>query len=167
VLSIATLQKQLAASSEDPVQLRTYFTALCDSLSASMIRDHDQVTLGVNVDESTTRADVSVSLGLIVTELVINALKHAFPNDRRGKIEVVYGSRGPNWTLRVSDDGVGMPEDTASAMPGLGTSIVRALVQQLKARIEVSDAHPGTAVSVTHTQIEAVKDRDAAAARSV
>jgi len=154
VLSIATLQKQLAPSTDDSVQLRTYFTALCDSLSASMIRDHDQVTLDVNVDESTTRADVSVSLGLIVTELVINALKHAFPNARRGKIEVVYGSRGPNWTLRVADDGVGMPENAANA--GLGTSIVRALVQQLKSRIEVSNAGPGTSVSVIHTQIEAV-----------
>ena len=167
VLSIATLQKQLAPSAEDPVQLRTYLTALCDSLSASMIRDHDQVTLGVSVDESTTRPDVSVSLGLIVTELVINALKHAFPNDRRGKIEVVYGSRGPNWALRVADDGVGMPADATNVKPGLGTSIVRALVQQLKATIEVSEARPGTSVSVIHNQIEAVQDRDAAARRSV
>ena len=167
VLSMATLQKQLAASGAEQVQLRTYLTALCDSLSASLIKDPDQVELRVSVDESTTRADISVSLGLIVTELVINALKHAFPNDRRGKIEVVYGSRGPNWTLRVADDGAGMPEDAANATHGLGTSIVRALVQQLKATIEVSDARPGTSVSVIHTQIEAVQDRDAAGVRSV
>ena len=55
---------------------------------------------------------------------------------------MVYGSRGPNWTLRVADDGVGMPGDAATATGGLGTSIVRALAQQLKATIEVSDARP-------------------------
>lgn len=167
VLSLGTLQKHLSASSEDRVELRNYFAALSDSLSASMIRDHDQVRLRVSVDESTTRADVSVSLGLIVTELVINALKHAFPNGRKGNIEVIYASRGPNWALTVRDDGGGMPTDPSNATPGLGTSIVRALVQQLKATIEVSGAHPGTSVSVTHNQIEAVQNRDGAGVDSV
>ena len=47
------------------------FTALCERIGASMIRDHNQLSLDVSVDESSTGADVSVSLGLIVTELVI------------------------------------------------------------------------------------------------
>jgi len=60
-----------------------------------MIRDHNQLSLSVNVDGSITPAGVSVSLGLIVTELAINALKHAFPGDRKGKISVNYNSDGP------------------------------------------------------------------------
>ena len=92
-------------------QLRPYFTALCESIGASMIRDHEQLTLSVMADDSTTTADTSVSLGLIVTELVINALKHAFPDNRKGKIMVDYHARGPNWDLSVGDDGVGMPTD--------------------------------------------------------
>ena len=67
-----------------------------------MIRDHNQLSLSVNVDGSITPAGVSVSLGLIVTELAINALKHAFPGDRKGKISVNYNSDGPNWTLSES-----------------------------------------------------------------
>ena len=80
VMSIAALQQQLAASKlANEVELRPYLTALCKSIGASMIRDHDTTSLNVAVDDSVRNADVSVSLGLIVTELVINALKHAFP----------------------------------------------------------------------------------------
>src|SRR3984957_3474892 len=124
VMSIASLQHQLAASAVGKVELRPYFTALCESIGASMIRDHTKLSLDVNVDGSVTTADESVSLGLIVTELVINALKHAFPNDRSGTIKVGYHSHGPNWTLSVVDNGVGMPKDIVVTKPGLGTSIV-------------------------------------------
>jgi two-component sensor histidine kinase len=161
VMSVATLQQQLVASSVADVELRPYFTALCESIGASMIRDHDQLSLDVSVDESSTSADVSISLGLIVTELVINALKHAFPDDRAGKIRVDYHSHGPNWTLSVSDDGVGMPTDAADAKPGLGTSIVQALTKQLQAVIRITDAKPGTAVSVVHAPIAAVQNANA------
>jgi two-component system, sensor histidine kinase PdtaS len=157
VMSVASLQKQLSLSSATDVELRPYFTALCNSIGASMIRDHNQLSLDVNVDKSVTSADVSVSLGLIVTELVINALKHAFPGDRNGKIKVDYHSHGPNWTLSVTDDGVGMAADPATAKPGLGTSIVHALTRQLQAVIRVADANPGTAVSIAHTQIAVVQ----------
>ena len=55
-----------------------------------MIRDREQLSLSVTADDSVTTADTSVSMGLIVTELVINALKHAFPDNRQGKILVDY-----------------------------------------------------------------------------
>lgn len=163
VMSVAALQQQLASSNVGAVKLRPYFTALCDSIGASMIRDHNQLSLGVSVDESVTGADTSVSLGLIVTELVINALKHAFPDDRNGRIKVDYYSQGPDWTLSVIDNGTGMPPDGARAKPGLGTSIVHALSKQLQAQINISDARPGTIVSVTHSQIAAAQAHGAMA----
>jgi two-component sensor histidine kinase len=156
VISVAVLQQQLAASTAGDVELRPYFTALCTSIGASMIRDHNQLSLDVNVDKGSTSADVSVSLGLIVTELVINALKHAFPDDRKGKIKVAYHSNGPNWALSVTDNGIGMLVDDTSVKPGLGTSIVRALAMQLHALIKTADAMPGTAVSIIHTKLAAV-----------
>jgi two-component sensor histidine kinase len=150
VMSIATLQRQLAASRLGDVVLRDYFTDLCASIGASMISDHDQLTLTVSVDGSVTKADTSVSLGLIVTELVINALKHAFPRHRKGHIQVDYRADGAAWTLSVRDTGIGMPKDHASTKPGLGTGIVEALAKQLGASVRLESADPGTLVSIVH-----------------
>ena len=115
-----------------------------------MIYDHDRVTLVSSVDATVTTATVSVSLGLIVTELVINALKHAFPGrNQHGKIRVGYLSNGKGWKLTVDDDGNGMAAE-ADSKPGLGSGIVEALAGQLGATVAVTDQGPGTMVSVVH-----------------
>jgi two-component sensor histidine kinase len=98
-----------------------------------------------------------VSLGLIVTELVINALKHAFPGGRSGNIVVGYHSDAPDWTLTVTDDGVGMPTGPEPTKAGLGTSIVQALAQQVGASVDVSDKDPGTRVSIAHSETSGIK----------
>jgi two-component sensor histidine kinase len=156
VMSVATLQHQLAASRIGDVELAPYFIQICRSVGASMIHDPDRLSLDVDCDEASVPAEISVSLGLIITELVINSLKHAYPGGRKGRITVSYRVTGPNWTLAVADDGVGMPKDAASAMPGLGTSIVEALARQLKARVKVAAGRPGNIVSIIHTQLAAV-----------
>jgi two-component sensor histidine kinase len=149
VMSIAAVQRHLALSPVGNVGLRHYFTQLCESLGASMIYDPERLSIAVTVDDSVVDANASVSLGLIVTELVINALKHAFPDQRQGKISVDYGSDGQTWTLSVTDDGVGMPVAPAGS-PGLGTGIVNALAKQLRGHIRVADASPGTAFTIIH-----------------
>lgn len=150
VMAIATLSEQLAVSRLGEVGLRSYFTQLCDSLGASMIHDHNRIKLDVVADDSTVTADVSVSLGLIVTELVINALKYAFPGDRTGHILVDYSSDAADWILSVSDDGSGTIEALAQTKPGLGTSIVEALASQLGATVDAENADPGLRITVRH-----------------
>ncbi len=152
VMSVGALQRQLAISSEDDVHLRPYFKELCGTIGASMIRDPNILKLEAECDDSVVRADVSLSLGLVVTELVINALKHGFPDDRAGRIKVCYHSEGNDWRLSVTDDGVGMPTHKDNARPGLGTSIIKALSAQLRASITIEDADPGTVISLVHTQ---------------
>lgn len=150
VLSIASVQQQLAVSRLGDVHLRPYFTQLCQSLGASMIHDPEKLSIEVTVDDSTAKANVSVSLGLIVTELVINALKHAFPRDRSGKIVVDYRSENSKWSMSVSDDGVGVSADPKFSKPGLGTGIVDAMAKQLDATFTTVAGNPGTKVSITH-----------------
>lgn len=150
VLSIASVQQQLAVSRLGDVHLRPYFTQLCQSLGASMIHDPEKLSIEVTVDDSTAKANVSVSLGLIVTELVINALKHAFPRDRSGKIVVDYRSVNSKWSMSVSDDGVGVSADPKFSKPGLGTGIVDAMAKQLDATFTTVAGNPGTKVSITH-----------------
>jgi two-component system, sensor histidine kinase PdtaS len=135
------------------VRLRGYFAELCQSIGASMIRDPQKLRLRVEADETVVTADMSVSLGLIVTELVINALKHAFPEDRGGDIVVSYRSVA-DWTLSVVDNGVGMPSP-AVRKPGLGASIVEALAKQLGASVRIADASPGASISIVHANAAA------------
>ncbi len=154
VMSIATLQKQLALKSSDHVELRKYLRELCASIGASMIEDPERVNLTATADDTVTSANVSVSLGLIVTELVINALKHAFPNrGQSGEIRVDYVAEGTSWAMTVGDDGIGMVASAASDKndgPGLGTGLVQALARQLNATVEVNDQAPGTKVTIRH-----------------
>jgi two-component system, sensor histidine kinase PdtaS len=149
VLSIATLQQQLVESSEDKVPLGPYFVGLCESIGASMIDDEGRITLHASADNSEATANVATSLGLIVTELVINALKHAFPDRKQtGEIAVDYRALGPGFALTVTDNGVGIPAGAKPTKPGLGTGIVDALAMQLGATVERTDCAPGMKVSV-------------------
>lgn len=158
MMSVADLQQLLTASQHDRVELRRYLTSLCRSIGASMIADPSVLTIEVEADDSVVNADLSLSLGLIVTELVINALKHAYPGNRGGRIVVAYASSGPSsreggWSLTVRDEGVGMPQNAEDAKAGLGSSIVKALAMQLDAEVGTSPAGPGTLVSVTHRRV--------------
>jgi chemotaxis protein methyltransferase CheR len=89
---------------------------------------------------------------LIATELVMNALKHAFPTNKiDGRIVIAYDVDGTNWKLSVADNGIGKPDGVfAEPKTGLGTGIVKALAQQLDASVETSASPEGTTVSITH-----------------
>lgn len=150
VMSVAAVQKHLEASGRDDlIEVGPYLTKLCASLAASMVGDDGRVTLRVLAEGGAATSSRAVSLGLIVTELVINALKHAFPDARQdGLVLVSYEVHGIDWRLVVSDDGVG--EGAAPAKDGLGTTLVAALARQLDAKVEVTGGQRGMSVSVTH-----------------
>jgi two-component sensor histidine kinase len=153
VMSVAAVQKYLhATGTAGPVEMAPYLTQLCDSLKTSMIGDYRPTTLKVTSDAGTVTSREAVSLGLIVTELILNALKHAFKNDSDDRrIAVGFAIAGTNWKLSVVDNGIGAPVGVfAQAKSGLGTSIVNALAQQLEARVDVKSGRQGTSVSVTH-----------------
>ena len=152
VMSVAAVQSHLhAVEGIEQIAVGEYLTKLCGSLGASMIGGSLPPTLTVVADQGMIGSAEAVSLGLIVTELVINALKYAFPEGRAdAAVRVTYESQGTDWRLMVSDNGVGDGgKAAASAGGGLGTVIVAALVKQLDARLEVLDAPPGMSVAIT------------------
>jgi two-component sensor histidine kinase len=164
VVSIATIQQQLNASTTiGPIEMVPYLTRLCDALAASMLRDARPVTLKVVGSAGSLSSRQAESIGLITTELVMNALKHAFPNESmKGQINIAYDVDGTNWKLSVSDNGIGRP-DGAFAQPkaGLGTGIVKALAQELNASVDTVAGPEGTIVSITHATFAATVTRAA------
>jgi len=153
VMSVAAIQRQLHISEAGgPIEMVPYLSRLCEALATSMISDNRLVTIKVVGEGGGATSRQAESVGLIVTELVMNALKHAFLDDLvQGHITVAYDTSGTNWKLSISDNGVGKPDGVfAQAKTGLGTGIVQALAQQLGANVETVASPEGTTVSVTH-----------------
>ena len=152
VMSVAAVQQQLHASKpSERIELASYLSRLCETLAASMIGDGRQISVRVQAEGGTASSTEAVSIGLIVTELVINSLKHAFVGDRAGSLIMVsYEAADGNWRLAVSDNGSGGPQDGVDRATGLGTSIVEALARQLDGQVRVSMTPRGTAVSISH-----------------
>jgi chemotaxis protein methyltransferase CheR len=153
VLSVAAVQQHLHVNGGGkPIEIGKYLTKLCETLAQSMIGDSRSISLKVDADAGTAPSRDAVSIGLVVTELVMNALKHAFPAERAdAAIVVSYKVAGSDWKLAVTDNGIGKPDVSASVTkPGLGTSLVKALTRQLDAVVDIVSGPGGTAVSVTH-----------------
>jgi two-component sensor histidine kinase len=154
VMSVAAVQQHLQSTVGD-VHMEPYLAKLCESLASSMIRESRALTIEVRADEATVSSHEAVSLGLIVTELVINALKHAFPHDHGGRVVVGYQVEPSGWTLSVTDNGIGRAPTSPGAKGGLGTSVVEALGKQLGARVSITDAGPGCRVALSTVPVQA------------
>ncbi|CAN7636145.1 sensor histidine kinase [Rhizobium sp. LjRoot258] len=155
VMSVAEVQRHLHVSGIDQIEVGSYLTKLCDSLASSMIGESQPIAINVIADEGRIGSDKAVGLGLIVTELVINAIKYAFPVVKADAVILVtYEIRGPDWKLIVSDSGIGKQADgAAEPSGGLGTAIVQALAKQLDARVDMVSNSTGTSVSVTRATL--------------
>jgi two-component sensor histidine kinase len=149
IVSIASVQRHLQATNHGAmISVSSYLTKLCDSLADSMIGDTRPVSLTVVADDGAVGSAQAICIGLIVTELVINALKYAFADDRIGaRVIVGYESEGANWKLSVSDNGRGIADDSEA---GLGRSLVKALAEQLDGTVDIKTGAAGTTVSITH-----------------
>ena len=153
VLSIASVQQQLQPSAiGEDIAVRPYLSKLCETLCASMIGEERPIAIEVTATEGSMVSSEAVSLGLIAIELLINAIKHAFPKvSPTSRIVVSYEANGENWKLSVADNGVGMPDIKPSEkLAGLGTTLLKALAQQLDAKVAIESGAKGTTVSVTH-----------------
>jgi PAS domain S-box-containing protein len=150
VLCVAAVQWQLYASQlGERMELAPYLSRLCESLAASMIDEDSFISLEVRAGRGSVTPAEAASIGLIVTELVINAIKHAFVGRPTGSIVVTCDVASAGWRLAVSDNGIGRPKDhPGRTIPGLGTGIVEALARQLNARVETSIMSGGTMVSI-------------------
>jgi PAS domain S-box-containing protein len=153
VLSVAAVQRHLHdTGAGKQVEISNYLSKLCETLAQSMIGDSRPITLKVEADTGTVNSQHAVSIGLIVTELVMNALKHGFPGQHSdAAILVSYKVADTDWKLTISDNGVGKSELSINQNKGgLGTSLIRALSKQLDARVDIESGSHGTAVAITH-----------------
>lgn len=147
--AVASLYDLIARSNAfGPVDMRTYLTGIAGGLRASLLDREGTIEIAVDAEPLTINGDHAVSVGLLVNELVTNAIKHAFPLGR-GRIVLGFHRREGELTLSVQDDGVGL-DAVAGQSPeaGLGMRFVDAFVQQIGGRLLRDSAPTGTTVTV-------------------
>ncbi|HEY0437601.1 MAG TPA: sensor histidine kinase [Phenylobacterium sp.] len=147
VMAVAAVQRHLELGAGE-VEVGPYLTKLCESLESAMAGEQRATRLTVRADTAFVSSHELTSLGLIVAELVMNAFKYAFPEGREGVVAVAYEAGPLGWTLSVTDDGLGRAAHVPGQRVGLGTGVVTSLARQLKARVESTDAQPGTRVAI-------------------
>jgi len=133
------------------LDLGAYLTKVATEAFRTLAPDNDRVALQLAINSVQVGMDQAMPCGLLVNELISNALKHAFPDGRRGelRIELHALGDGPLWRLRVSDTGVGLPADfQARRDRSLGLQLVADLSRQLRSTLETG---PGPHAEFTVT----------------
>jgi two-component sensor histidine kinase len=154
VAAIAAIHEQLHKYDYvDTVVLDRYLIDLCQAISTATSGSDRVWSLLVKADPLVISTDMAVPLGLIVNELVTNAIQHSRPMGEGGSVHIVLRSRRDNFSISVSDPGDGPAAAEASELgtrhAGLGTRIVDTLARQLNARVKKGRISAGYSVTVT------------------
>jgi two-component sensor histidine kinase len=156
VQAMALIHERLYQSNDATrVDFESYLHTLMAYLFASYGSSNTAIALTLNVDHITFGIDTAIPCGLIVHELVANALKHAFPGSKPGEIhlDLRAGDTG-RYTLRVHDNGDGFPENVDfRRVESLGLKLVNILTQQLDGVIELQ-RNGGTTFTITFTELQ-------------
>jgi PAS domain S-box-containing protein len=148
VHSIAQVHAALYHGSQrHEVDFGAYLQDLCASLSQSLISD-DRVTLQVETEPAILSIDTAIPLGMVVNELVTNAVKYAYPKPASGLIAVRLGRRPGALVLAVGDNGQGLPGDIEGRSGSLGMKLINSLVSQVGGNLKISH-HPGATFEIT------------------
>lgn len=140
IRTVARLHEQLQHSSATRiVDAEEYLSDVLDLLHAPFKGTAERVFMEKEVAAVHIDIGTAIPLGLIVNELATNALKHAFPGDRRGKIRICLGCASELLELTVSDDGVGIAANARD--DSLGMTLVKALSDQLKGNLSVESGN--------------------------
>jgi PAS domain S-box-containing protein len=153
VRTMAVLHESLYRSGDlGRIDLGRQVRGLCAELFRSYGVEPNRIELRTDLAEAPLDLDRAIPCGLLLNELVSNALKHAFPGGRGGWVRVALHT-GPNeeYTLIVSDNGVGLPQDLdVLATSSLGLQLVQTLTRQLGGRLNV-ERTGGTTFQITFT----------------
>ena len=157
VMSVAAVQRQLNASHGiEQIEMGPYLTKLSEGLASSMVGPKQSIDIVVAASEGALPSSHAVSVGLIVTELIMNAIKHAFPKAHASaRIRVTFEMAKSDWKLTVSDNGFGrLHTENTKSSTGLGTALIAALAKQLNAQISEASSPKGFTVDVTRSTFE-------------
>jgi len=152
--SMALIHERLYRSTDlKNIEFKEYITTLANDLYRTYVKDPTRVSLQMIIEDVNIDINTAIPLGLILNELITNAMKHAFPNDREGTISISFVKNNDVFILKVSDDGVGFPADLDyTKTDSLGMQLVTSLSSQINGKIELDKDH-GTKFTITFKEL--------------
>ena len=149
IKAMALLHEKLYQSKDlSKIDFNVYIRSLVDYLLFGYGSPPGKIHINFQIDNIFLDVDTAISCGLIVNELISNAIKHAFPNERRGEICIRFRKEQEEFVLVVADDGVGLPVDLDfKKCPTLGLQLVNTLTNQLMGSLTL-DQGEGAAFSL-------------------
>jgi two-component sensor histidine kinase len=146
--AIASLHRQLYSSDDVRfVEIGAFVSSIVSELETAMSAEGRSHTVRVEAETFKVSTDKAVSIGVVITELLTNAYKYAYPDDA-GAIRVFVRGKNGTATLVVEDDGVGWQGKGSPSGTGLGSQILKAMAANLRAEIAFDESHKGTRVSL-------------------
>lgn len=150
IAAIAGIHRRLYNSSDVRfVEMDAYIESLVQELSEAMNAEAKHHLILLNVEtQMQVATDKAVSIGVVITELVTNAYKYAYPAEITGNIRIFLRRDADRMILMVEDDGVGFSSD-GTAKPkgtGVGTRVIKAMASNLRATLRYDTEHTGTRV---------------------
>lgn len=131
------------------VETSVYVNKLAKSLIKNYKINDKAIKLNINVDPIKLDIDTIIPLGLVINELISNALKYAFTNKSSGTIDIVLKSVNDTLVLSVSDNGQGLPENfSVDEVSSLGFRLIKAFSDKLKSELDISSSKEGTKISL-------------------
>jgi PAS domain S-box-containing protein len=149
VRTIAIIHEKLYQASDfSSIEVRKLISDIASSLVYSLRDTGNQTDLILNIQDISIGIDVAIPLGLIINEIVSNSVKHAFPSEMKGEVNIDFHTMNGEFVLNVHDNGIGLPEDfNTEKSDSLGMYLIYTLVEQLNGRVEFM-RNNGTAVKI-------------------
>jgi two-component sensor histidine kinase len=165
VAAVAQVHRRLYTSHDlKSVLLNQYLESLLEDLRRSA-EGNKMSRLTLSAEAIEIDPDRAVAIGIIVNELVMNAVKYAYP-DGAGPIHVEIKAQGDDLVLAISDDGVGVDDAADPRGTGMGQRIVSAMASKLDASVERDPSHAGTRILVRFRRVDTNVAKSASAAAS-
>lgn len=156
IYSMSLVHEKLYSNNQlTAVDVKFYITDLIQMISHSMNLNQKDIRIETSIDDFKLSLDHGITCGLLMNELVTNAVKHAFNGNSKGVIEISFLKNGNVKTMQVRDNGNGLPDEYRNLgkfhekeLVSLGLSLVQTLTKQLEGSLEIESDNDGTQFTI-------------------